>query len=180
MRRSKWIVQGLLPAWSRSLPTMSRRLAAIALALVLIGCTPDSPALREARTPAPAELPQPATVAELAGRKWVVDSVTPSPANAFEWSRLGISLELDAATATASGFGGCNRWSAGFTSNGPGEIAFMPARATQMACAEPEGAMDREHEFLNALPGTHRVTRSEDHLYLERDGSQIVLILDDA
>jgi heat shock protein HslJ len=71
--------------------------------------------------------------------------------------------------------------SAGFTSAGTGEIAFTPVRATRMACAEPEDVMERESEFLNALPGRHRVTRSEDHLYLETaDGGRIVLILDDA
>lgn len=157
------------------------RLALLLAAALLVGCAGDDPAARGgAVTPAP-ELALPAAIDEVAGRKWVVDGITPGATDAFDWSRLGISLELDPASGTASGYGGCNRWSAGFTSAAAGRISFDPPRATRMFCAEPEGVMEREAEFLGALPGTHRMTLAEDHLYLEReDGTRITLILDDA
>lgn len=127
--------------------------------------------------------PEPAAVPvdEIAGPEWIVDSVSPSNADDFDWSGRGISLKLDAATGRASGYGGCNRWFAGYTSAGPGQISFSAAGATRMACMEPAGVMEREQEFLDQLAriASYRVT--EDHLYLEtEDGAGgIVLIRDD-
>lgn len=157
------------------------RSALLLVAAVLLSCARDDPAARGARmTPSP-ELALPAAIDEIAGRKWVVDAIAPSAVDAFAWSHLGISLELDPASGTVSGYGGCNRWSASFTTGGGGQITLGPPRSTRMFCAEPAGVMEREAEFLAALPGTHRVTLSEDHLYLERaDGACITLILDDA
>lgn len=159
---------------------MRRTALPLALLALLLGCRQDSPALAELREAPPADPFRPVAAGEIAGRKWVVDGLSPSAANAFAWSRLGISLALDSATGTASGFAGCNRWSAPFTSAAPGELRLGPARATRMACAAPEGVMQREAEFLAALPTVRGMTRSEDQLRLEReDGGRIVLILDD-
>jgi heat shock protein HslJ len=157
------------------------RPALLLTALLLTGCAGDDRAARGgAVMPAP-DLALPAAIDEVAGRRWVVDGITPGATDAFDWSRLGISLELDPASGTAFGYGGCNRWSAGFMSAAAGKISFEPPRATRMFCAEPEGVMAREAQFLGALPGTHRMTLAEDHLYLEReDGTRITLILDDA
>jgi heat shock protein HslJ len=150
-------------------------------AVLLAGCASDDPAARAGNmTPSP-ELALPAAIDEVAGRKWVVDGIIPSAVDAFAWSRLGISVELDPASGTASGYGGCNQWSAGFTTGGGGQITLGAPRSTRMFCPEPAGVMEREAEFLAAVPGTHRMTLSEDHLYLERqDGTRITLILDDA
>jgi heat shock protein HslJ len=128
--------------------------------------------------PAPAAVP----IEAIAGRKWIVDSLRPSPDNAFAWSRLGISLELDAAARRASGFGGCNRWFAAFTSDAQGSLSFGPAGSTKMACMEPVGAMEMEQAFFDRLQTVASYRLSEDHLYLESDdgASGMVLILDDA
>lgn len=151
--------------------------AALGVVLALAGCSRPEDA--DAMSPAP----EPAAVSaeDIAGQNWIVDSVRPSAANAFDWSGRGISLQLDATAAHAAGYGGCNRWFAGYTSSGPGQISFSQAGATQMACMEPEGVMQREQEFLDGLGKVATFRLSEDHLYLESDdgASGIVLIRDD-
>ncbi len=129
---------------------------------------------------APPEPPQAVPVESITDHKWVVDSVSPSVDNAFEWSRLGVSMNLDKATGRASGFSGCNRWSAGYTSRQPGKLSFTAPISTRMACMDPPGVMAMEQAFLDRLAKVATYTRSEDHLYLEsEDGSSgMVMILD--
>lgn len=151
--------------------------AALGIVLALAGCS------RPEDTDAMSPTPEPAAVSveDIAGQEWIVDSLRPSKANAFDWSGRGISLQLDATAGRASGYGGCNRWFAGYTSSGPGQLSFSQAGATRMACMEPEGVMEREQEFLDALGKVSTFRLSEDHLYLESDddASGIVLIRDD-
>lgn len=87
---------------------------------------------------------------EIAGRRWVVEAVEPASDAPASWSRVAADLTLDAATGTAGGHGGCNRWNASFSSEAPGTIRFANAASTMMACSEP-GLMEREREFLSAL-----------------------------
>lgn len=161
---------------------MMRRLhlpaAVIGLALVLAGCSRPEDADAMSPAPEPAAVP----VEDIAGQNWIVDSVHPSAADAFDWSGRGISLQLDATAGRAAGYGGCNRWFAGYTSSGQGQIAFSQAGSTRMACMEPAGVMEREQEFLDVLGKVSTFRLSEDHLYLDSGDSTsgIVLIRDDA
>lgn len=50
---------------------------------------------------------------------------------------------------TASGFGGCNRYSGPVAESGPGTISLGDAAATMMACEEPQ--MSIEDEYLRSL-----------------------------
>lgn len=66
---------------------------------------------------------------------------------------------LDGSTITAtfgadgrvSGSAGCNRYHAAYSVKGS-SIAIQAPASTRMACAEPEGVMRQEQEYLNALP----------------------------
>lgn len=66
---------------------------------------------------------------------------------------------LDGGTITAtfdadgrvSGSAGCNRYHAAYSIKGSSITIQAPA-STRMACAEPEGVMQQEREYLNALP----------------------------
>jgi heat shock protein HslJ len=151
--------------------------AGLGLMLVLAGCNRTADHAAMSPSPVPAAVP----IQAIAGQKWIVDSVRPSIGNDFDWSRRGISLELDPATGRAAGYGGCNRWSAGYSSDAAGDIAFSAAIATRMACMEPAGVMEREQEFLDRLATIASYRLSEDHLYLESDDGAggIVLIRDD-
>jgi heat shock protein HslJ len=135
--------------------------------------------VEQALTPAPPEPPQVVSIETIEGRKWVVDSLEPGTANDFAWSRLGISVVLDG-HGSASGYAGCNRWSAGYLSTRPGALSFEPPVSTRMFCAEPDGVMDREAEFLAAIQRVKSYKLSEDHLHVELEGGRMVLILDDA
>ena len=50
-----------------------------------------------------------------------------------------------------SGSGGCNNYSGSYKSDGVGSIEIGPLASTMMACADPEGVMDQEMQFLAAL-----------------------------
>ena len=64
-----------------------------------------------------------------------------------------IGTELTAAfgsDGTVAGSAGCNNYSAGYEIDGDAITVGLPV-ATMMACAEPEGIMEQEQEFLTAL-----------------------------
>ena len=159
------------------MPPFARAAIAVSLILTAAACSSQSDKLPIMPPPEPA---QAVPLETIAGQKWVVDSISPSVDNAFDWSRLGISVNLDSATKRASGYGGCNRWSAGYTSTEPGSLSFTAPISTRMACMEPPGVMAMEQAFLDRLGKIAAYTRSEDHLYLQsEDGaSGMVLILD--
>lgn len=66
---------------------------------------------------------------------------------------------LDGSTITAtfgadgqvSGSAGCNRYHAAYSVK-ESSIAIQAPASTRMACSEPEGVMQQEQEYLNALP----------------------------
>ncbi len=155
---------------------LSHAVAALTM-LAAAGCSDEREKLPIMPPPEP---PQAVPVESIADQKWIVDSVSPSVDNAFEWSRLGASMNLDPAAMRASGFSGCNRWSAGYSSPEPGKLSFTAPISTRMACMDPPGVMAMEQAFLDRLSKVASYTRSEDHLYLEsEDGSSgMVMILD--
>lgn len=69
-----------------------------------------------------------------------------------------ITLRLDAATTRASGFAGCNRYSAGYVLTAD-SLKFTAPISTKMACAD---GMDVESSFLSALStiATYQATDS--------------------
>jgi META domain len=52
---------------------------------------------------------------------------------------------------TLSGSAGCNTYDTAYTTDGS-SIEIDPPSSTRMACPEPEGVMDQEAAYLNALP----------------------------
>ena len=62
-----------------------------------------------------------------------------------------ISLTLAfSAEGRVGGSAGCNSFDAPFTAEG-GKLAVGPIAATRKACAVPEGVMEQEQRFLEAL-----------------------------
>jgi heat shock protein HslJ len=156
---------------------LPRRRLAAALVLLAAACAKEDPVVERALTPAPPDPPRVVPLEQIVAKKWVVDSIEPSAVNDFAWSRLGISLVLDG-RGSASGYAGCNQWSAGYLSTRPGVLSFEPPVATRMYCAVPDGVMDREAEFLAAIGRVRGYSLSEDHLLVELDGGRMVLIRD--
>ncbi len=100
--------------------------------------------------------PSPASPA-VADRDWELVALA-QDANPRGAGGRPVTLRLDAAGGRASGFAGCNRYSAGYTLDGD-RLTFGPAMSTKMACAE---GMQLESAFLAMLPAvaTYEVTGS--------------------
>lgn len=83
--------------------------------------------------------------AELVGPVWVLTNLngrTPLP-------NRTISAEFTA-EGVVSGSAGCNDYNASYEVDGE-SISIGPAAATRKFCAEPEGVMEQEAEYLAAL-----------------------------
>ncbi|MEJ2559386.1 MAG: META domain-containing protein [Anaerolineae bacterium] len=63
------------------------------------------------------------------------------------------------ADGTVTGSAGCNTYRAGYEVDGNKISIGLPA-STMMACAEPEGIMEQEQEYLTALStvATYQIT----------------------
>jgi heat shock protein HslJ len=66
---------------------------------------------------------------------------------------------------TLSGSAGCNTYNAAFTREGD-SLQIGPAAVTRMMCAEPEGVMEQESGYLNALGKVTSFSISGDQLTL--------------
>ncbi len=95
----------------------------------------------------------------LAGTSWVV--IAHNNGRGGVVSSI-ISTEMTAtfgADGTVSGSAGCNRYSAGYQVDGNGISIGLPI-TTRRFCADPEGTMEQEQEYLTTLgtAATYRVT----------------------
>jgi len=96
---------------------------------------------------------------DLAGTSWNVI--------AYNNGKQAVVSVINGTTITAnfgkdgnlSGSGGCNNYSATYTTDGKSTISIGPAAATRKACAEPQGVMEQEAAYLNALStaATYRI-----------------------
>ncbi len=84
-----------------------------------------------------------------------------------------ISL-LFAEDGTVSGAAGCNNYSGGYQVDG-NAITIGPLITTRMMCEEPQGVMDQEFAFTNALQqaATFEITGAELNLF-NADGTRLV------
>lgn len=83
-----------------------------------------------------------------------------------------VTLEFDG--QRASGSAGCNTYFAPYTARGD-SLAVEPAVTTDMHCAQPEGLMRQEAEFLRLLPEMRRYRLPAGMLWLESDGGYALL-----
>lgn len=87
---------------------------------------------------------------ELAGTGWTVIGYNNGRGGVVS-TIIGTELTADfGADGMLTGSAGCNNYSAGYELGGS-NITIGPAAATRMACAEPEGIMQQEQEYLAAL-----------------------------
>lgn len=76
----------------------------------------------------------------------------------------------------AGGHAGCNRYSATYELDRNGRLAFGPAMATKMACAD-EGRMQAEIAFLNALAAVRGYRRAGADLHLVDEAGAVLIEL---
>jgi len=156
---------------------MKSRLAAAALAAIVLACSPapedagakDATAKAHAAPPAaPAPIPH-----ELIGREWRLThfdraEAVPEP----------IIITLKFEEDKISGNAGCNNYFAAVTDGDlPGEIRVGAAGATRMAC--PEEVMNAESRFLGALAHVLRYEMAGERLALtyREDNRHHILLL---
>jgi len=79
------------------------------------------------------------------------------------------------ADGKVSGNAGCNNFNGAYEVDGD-KITVGPLAATEMACAEPEGVMDTENAFLQALNNAATFTITGDALTIfDKDGSKLLV-----
>lgn len=81
-------------------------------------------------------------------------------------TRLATAMFID---GEISGNAGCNRFSASYEINGK-KITIGPAMTTRKHCAEPDGVMEQEQQYLNALARARTCNVIQNELEL-RDGN---------
>lgn len=132
-----------------------RRAAVVACLALLVSC-------RSAQGP----LSPDALRRLVAGREWALVSGPGQPAP-LGASGLPATIRFDATVARASGYAGCNRYSAPVALRGD-SLRIGPVALTRMACANDPGL---EPWFVYSLERVHRAERVGDVLILvgERD-----------
>jgi heat shock protein HslJ len=100
----------------------------------------------------------------LDGSEWVLVQIDGEAV--LPGSETTLIFEID----RIHGSGGCNNYFASYTLGEDSDIEFGPAGSTMMFCSEPEGVMDQEFSFLQALAEVSRVSTDGDQLILE-DGA---------
>ena len=97
----------------------------------------------------------------ISGRDWVLislgDRIGPVGAG-----NQPLTVRFDGATSQASGFGGCNKFTASFTSFGD-SLLIGPIASTKMACA---GVDELERSYFNTLQSIKSYSVSEPVLTL--------------
>jgi len=107
--------------------------------------------------------------ADLEGHAWELNTIIANEAASSLLAGSTITLEFDAEAGQLFGTAGCNNYNAAYTLDGD-KLAIGPAAATRMFCAEPEGLMAQESQYLSWL---------EEVESYEIDGRQLTLRLDD-
>jgi len=113
---------------------------------------------------------------ELAGTAWDVTGYN-NGKQAVVSVLGGTQLTMEfAPDGRVSGSAGCNRYT-GTYSGSAGALKFGPAATTRKMCAEPEGIMDQEQQFLRALETVATVRREGDRAELRTADGALALNL---
>lgn len=78
----------------------------------------------------------------LRGTGWRLRLVEPGGKFGEAWRSSGLTLTFDATSGRIAGYGGCNRWFGAWSVEGDGSLASKPFGSTQMACPEPQMAIE--------------------------------------
>jgi heat shock protein HslJ len=88
-----------------------------------------------------------------------------------------ITMSLDAGTdLTVSGSAGCNGYGGDIVSFMPDNIEFGPIASTMMACSEPEGIMEQETAFLQALENVDTLDEAQGSADIVLRGEGVELV----
>lgn len=145
-------------------------LALLLVAVALIACGPAPTPVPPAATPNP-----PAAGNPLASTEWQLVSLHGEPL--LEGTHISLEFEED----RLGGFAGCNHYGGGPDSGGydvtpEGGFEIPMLAITEMACLEPEGVMEQEQAYVQALTGATVYRLEDDTLSLQNAGGETVLV----
>jgi putative lipoprotein len=131
---------------------MIRRLSVTAAALLALACggTPKGGASDTAAVASNDASPQPQSILE---REWTLVTIGDSAAPPGSGGKPA-TLRFDSAASRASGFAGCNRYSAQYTIAGD-SLHFGPAMVTRMACVDGDALERAFLPVISAVTGFH-------------------------
>ncbi len=109
--------------------------------------------------------PQPGGENGLEAAAWELITLHNSPPIAK--SKISISFE----NGEISGNAGCNSYFGNYAVKGR-EIQFGPIAMTEMACLDPDGAMEQEQAYLALLAEIDSFSVEGDQLILRKDGQE--------
>lgn len=87
---------------------------------------------------------------DLAGSSWTLVAYN-NGQGGFTSVILDTEVTADFEEDTVSGSAGCNSYNGGYTTTDDGDIEFTEPATTKRACLDPEGVMDQETRYLEAL-----------------------------
>jgi polar amino acid transport system substrate-binding protein len=109
----------------------------------------------------------------LAGTQWT--AIAYSDGSAVQTVLPGTSLTADfGADGTLSGSAGCNNYSASYLTDG-NLLTIYPPQRQQAVCAEPEGIMEQEQDFLAALVSASAFSMEGGQLFV-KDASGLMVV----
>jgi len=108
--------------------------------------------------------------ASLEATNWQATGINNGKGGVVSSATTSLSTALFA-EGQVSGAGGCNQFTATYEIDGD-QITIGPAAATRMFCNEPEGIMDQEQQYFEALGRARSFRLTPDKLELrDEDGS---------
>ena len=89
-----------------------------------------------------------------------------------------ITAEFVSSERTVKGSAGCNSYFGSYELEGSQLSIPGPIGATEMYCAEPEGVMDQEQEYLMLLESSDSYTMDSDELTINC-GSEVLVFIEE-
>ncbi len=106
----------------------------------------------------------------LNGTSWWLTMISGTPVIAGTETTAQFAINADGQTGTISGSAGCNTYNAPIT----GVLQIGPAAVTKIFCAEPEGLMDQESQYLAALQVANSFTLAYNQLLINTRNGWLV------
>ena len=146
-----------------------RTLFSLVFVLLLVAaCGPPPSPARPGDTATP-----PGSGNQLAGTEWVLTSLR------GEAPLEGTHISLKFQEEIVVGFAGCNAYGGGgggYTASPDGSLEIPAPARTAMACLEPEGVMDQEDAYFQALTSAASYSLAGDQLEIQNEAGETVLV----
>ena len=142
---------------------------------VLYGILAYNPVDQTARQQQTVTVTEPEPVDPLAGTSWAATNYYNAATNRMESVLPGTGLTATfSRDGRVSGSAGCNDYQGGYSVDGQ-SLSILGPSATGRACTEPEGIMEQESAFLNALGSAAAFDLEAGQLYILNGANQAVI-----